>query len=128
MGVSTQTVQRTRTSVVAQQGVAFFKSNQTDTTPGSWQVLINETVGSGKQINLLRVDLTCRMDGVMEIYIDSDLIGSGRTGPAEKNIGFDWTPFYPAAVGEVIQVKFRAHSNKPIDKVEAYLQARELTL
>lgn len=124
MGTGTQTFRGKATPEL--QGAEYFKTASTSTTPGTWQDLISETVSANKQINILRIDLTCRLEGLMEVYIDSTLIGSGRTGPATKNIGFNWVPYKSASAGEVIKVKFRAHSFRPADNVEAYLQAREL--
>ena len=127
MSIGTQTQFTVDANLGANAGSAKFVDYQGNSNPGNWQVLINETVPTGKKYYLLKLFLSYRYEGLMQVYIDSDLVGSGRTGPGEKNIGFDWAPFRTATAGAVVKVQFRAHSNRPIDSVETYLQAREVT-
>ena len=109
-------------------GAAKFVDVQDATTPGSEQTLHTEVVPAGKQFNLLLCNLACRQEGSFKVLIDSDIVASGRTGPAQPNAVFSWRPYRPAAAGATISVKFTAMAGKPSVDVEMYLQARELTL
>jgi hypothetical protein len=107
-------------------GDAFFKEAQTVTTPGVTQTIISEVVPTGKTVNILKVDLSCRLEGRFDVKIDSLIIGSGRTSPGSPNAVFDWRPFREAQTGETIKIEFTAMSTRPATDVEAYLQGREL--
>jgi hypothetical protein len=126
MSVSTQTFRGKVDQSIA--GDDFFKDIQTVTTPGAEQTILNETVGVGKQINLLQLFVTCRMDGFYRVYIDTTVIASGRTGAATPNCYFNWTPYRKAIAGEQIMIKFTSRSDKPVSDLEAYLHAREVAV
>lgn len=98
------------------------------TTPGTEQTLLTAIVPSGKNYNLLQVTLVCRQEGAFKLYLDSDLIASGRTGSAQSNVIFPFKPFRIAGEGKTIELKFTGLPNKPSVDIEAFVQAREITI
>lgn len=112
-------------SILSQsQGVPLFFDTQTVTTPGSPQSLISFTVSQG--VNLSSIIVTCRRSGVVRIKADADIIGSGRTGPSEMNVIFNFTPLRNIGDGVDIVVEFEASSSGNATDIEAYLQAYQL--
>lgn len=94
----------------------------TVTTPNIEQTLISETVSAGKTYALKSVRVTCRRDLKYEVYVDSVLAGSGRTGAGNLNDDFIFSSAFNANAGEDIEVKVLASAG-PASDVEVYLQA-----
>ena len=103
---------------------SFFAESQSVTTPGTLQTLINETVPAGKTYKLNNIIVPCKMSGHFDIKIDSVIVGSGNTGPANMNARFNFNPIRAATAGQVIKVEFTAKTGTPTGaNVEAYLMA-----
>lgn len=100
---------------------------QDTTTPGAEQILFTSTVPSGKIWSILQLNVICRSDTSFQLYMDTDMIASGRTGAGQSNVVFSWRPTREAIAGKVIELKCKQLAGKPSVDVEAYLQARELT-
>ncbi len=109
-------------------GNAKFVDVQTVTTPGTLQTLWSETVPVNHVYNLIILDVVCRQEGSYTLSMAGAVIASGRTGPGQANIKFSWYPFRQAIAGQLIELKFLGMAGKPIVGVEAYLQARDITL
>jgi hypothetical protein len=109
-------------------GAELFISAETTTTPGVQQTLITYAIPSGKQLNALQLVITCNYEGAFYIYKDIDLVGSGRTGAAAKNVSFTWLPYLIFEYGSSLVVKFNSVDYRPAASVEAHLQGRLITL
>lgn len=107
-------------------GDPLFIEEITVTTPGTEQTLITQLVPASKKNRILKVTVTCNLEGTFRVFIDSDQIASGRTGPGVYNAEFDWRPYREVLSGETIYVKFEAMGSRPATDVEAYFQGREL--
>lgn len=105
-------------------GAAFFADAQTLTTPGVEQTLITTTVPVGKIRHLSKVIVSCSTRGAFVIEAGGSVIGSGRTGAAEKNTFFEWVPRREVAAGVTIDIKHTAASGVASD-IEAYLMAAD---
>lgn len=111
-----------------QSGDPKFIDVQDLTTPGVEQTLFSDIVPGGKQYSLLQLTVICRQEGSFNLYQNSDIIASGRTGAAQSNVNFSWSPFRSISAGDTISLKFKEMTGKPVVDVESYLQARELTI
>jgi hypothetical protein len=109
-------------------GIPFFQDVVVCTTPGVEQNLIDFTVPTGILRSLQQVVVICRMEGYFKVILNSELIGSGRTGAAQPNATFSWIPSRAILAGMEIQVVFQARIKSPIVSVEAYLQASDTSV
>lgn len=89
-------------------------------TPGVEQTLISTTVPADTTRRLDLAVMVSRFEGTFRIYADSELIGSGRTGPGQK-ASFAWDPKRPFLEAAVIELKFTQRQNSPPQNIEAYL-------
>ncbi len=105
-------------------GAPFFADAQTLTTPGVEQTLITTIVPVGKTRHLSKLVVSCSTRGAFIIEAGGSVIGSGRTGAAEKNSVFEWVPRREVAAGVTIDVKHTAASG-PVSDIEAYLMAAD---
>lgn len=107
-------------------GAPHFKDVVDNTTPGSEQTLLSETVPVGVTRNLLQVVVVCRMEGSFLITANGQAIGSGRTSGSTPNVVFGFNPWRPIPEGQEIAITFcQSFCSVPV-KVEAYLQATDL--
>lgn len=111
---------------ITASGTPYFKEASAPSTPNVEQDLIVVSVPAGKVRNLQQVVVACRMEGKFRILVGGELKGSGRTGAAEPNASFCWTPAMPVAAGVEIKVVFKQRNNSPPVDVEAYLQASDV--
>lgn len=95
-------------------------------TPGAAQDLITDTVPVGKTRKMTQVVVCCRSHGSYVVTSDSDIIGSGRTGPANPKDIFTWAPRKSEAAGKLLKVTFTANVESPSSDVEAYLMASDV--
>ena len=107
---------------LTENGVPEFFEASTITTPGSIQTVLSYTVPALKSLNLFAIKFVCRQDCSFQIYGNSLLIGSGRTGPAEHNIYFDYRIARVFASGIILEVKATARTGSPVADVECYMQ------
>ena len=84
----------------------FFTEASTVTTPGLSQTLISFTVPAATNRQLSQVLAAVRVEGKLEVFVNSNLVGSGRSGPASPNIFFSWLPALPVVTGDLVEVKF----------------------
>lgn len=108
---------------IGEPGEALFVDSSDTTTPGSEQSLMTYTVPALKTMNLLSVQIVCRQETSFQIYGDSTLIGSGRTGASSPNVNFVYRVARSFAAGKLIEVKATARSGSAAAPIECYLQA-----
>lgn len=106
-------------------GTPHFAETQTTAT-GAVDTLINETVPALTTRNLSKVIVSCRQAGKINIKINSDIVGSGRTSASNMNFVFRFMPSRSAVAGDTISVEFEQTHGKLSD-VEAYLMATDMT-
>lgn len=124
MSTSNQTFRGKATLVT--QGVPFFLDLDSVTAPGVEKTISTQVITAGFKVNLLQVDVTCRIEGVYKVYIDTLVIASGRTGPTDKNPNFNWAAGREVEAGETLKLTFEAPSFRPVTDLEIYLQGREV--
>ena len=120
-------LQNILTELGGSAGTPFYAQAQTTTTPGALQTLINETVPASTTRSLNKVVVVCRRSAKFEIKINSTVVGSGRTGPANMNVSFVFLPVRDAAESDTITVDFEQINGGPSVDVEVYLMATDKT-
>lgn len=108
---------------IGEPGSPLFVDASTITTPGTEQTLTTYTVPALKTANLLSVQVVCRQECTFQIYGDTALIGSGRTGAAVPNVNFTYRVARSFIAGKIIEVKATARSGSAASSIECYLQA-----
>lgn len=104
----------------------YFDDSIDDTDPGVEQTLIDEVVPDGMTRYLSSVILKTRVTGSFQILAGLEVIGSGRTGPGGAPT-MNFNPMRPLSAGTEYKVNFTARTNSPVQSVEAYVQANDLT-
>jgi len=104
----------------------FTTTNGLETTPGTEQTIISETVPTGKIWHLIETDMMCRAFGSFKIEVAGTRVGSGRTGshdnPMQK---YTWNPYYDATAGQIVVVKYCGNTNSSKRALEGYLKLTE---
>jgi hypothetical protein len=95
------------------------------TTPGVEQTLLSLTIPALTTRFVHQVVVVCRMEGSFRVLSDSSLIGSGRTGAAQSNVAFNFSPPRPLLAGSVLDVLFESRPNSPVVDVEVFVQAAD---
>ena len=108
-------------------GVAFFVDAPNITVIiGTIQTLLTTTVPALKKRALVRLDVSCRLNGRWFLEVDSVTIAAGNTGAANMNPIFEWKAFRTVAAASVITVKFDSFTGQPPGaKIDAYLQTSD---
>lgn len=96
------------------------------TTPGAEQTLLDEVVPANMLRVLYQVWLSCKFEGWGTIWVDSVLVGSGRTGPGVPNFQFTFFPGYRVLQGQHIVIKFTQRPQSPADQVECFAQCSDI--
>jgi len=104
-------------------GESYHLSSQGLTTVGVLQNLITDVVPVNIERQLSQIIIICRQDGAGFIYADNVLIGSVRTGAANPNASFTFSPRYLAQTGQTIKIDFRSQAGCPISDIECHFQA-----
>lgn len=103
-------------------GSPVFADAATVTTPGSIQTILSYTVPAAKTLNIFSVTVICRQESTFQIYGDSLLIGSGRTGAASPNVNFGYVVPRSFIAGKLIEIKATARNGSSAADIEGYLQ------
>jgi hypothetical protein len=94
-------------------------------TPGTIQTLITQTVGAGLSQNLHDFRIVGKNFGVFEIDVDGDIIGAGSINPVNNVDHQEWKRAIQLTAGQVVSVKFLAHSSQPANNLYAFLSYSE---
>lgn len=105
-------------------GTPFFTETQTTTT-GVLQTLISTTVPALTTRSLSKIVIVCSRSAKIDIKINAAVVGSLRTGAANKNVEFKFEPARDAAAGDTITVEFTQFGGPTGVDVEAYLMATD---
>jgi hypothetical protein len=111
----------------SEAGDSVHLSTSVPTTPGSEQLLVDDTVPSGKTRKATQAIVVCRSQGLFTVESDGAIIGSGRTGPASPTGIFSWNPRKDIPAGKDVKIRFTANLQAPISNVEAYFMASDVT-
>ena len=106
-------------------GTPYFREVQSVTTPGVLQILFSEVVTAATALKLKSVRLTSRQSISYNIFIDTVIVGSGRTGSGILNDDFIFTVEREALTGSTLKVEIISNSGRPATDVELYIQALE---
>lgn len=102
------------------QGTSSPFAYQGVTTPGLVQTLFSIVNDANANRDLYQLIVSCEFSGVVIVTVNGEFIGSGRTGPGEKQALISWNPPYPSLANETILVTFEQRPASPIVAVEAY--------
>ena len=94
------------------------------TVPAAETVLIDYEVPSDKNLLLLQVLASCRIENRLMILEDNLEIGSGRLGPSKSNNKFDWEPYRIISDGKHLIVKNLSMAGRPASDMEVFIQGR----
>jgi hypothetical protein len=109
-------------------GIPQHFESQISTTPGQLQTLLTLTNADGVSVDLYQAIVVCEFSGIILVTLNTKIIGSGRTGPGEKQCIIPWTPPYRTQQDDIVVVTFQQRANSPSVLVEAYLSTAQLTL
>lgn len=98
------------------------------TTPGIEQTLITSVVPAGKLRKITKVVVTGRHPGSYTLEDGSDIIASGRIGPANLESRFTYEPRIERTAGTTLTLKFTALPGTPSSCIEAFFMASDLTV
>lgn len=68
------------------------------------QTVITYTVPANIKINLVTLDISCRVEALATVSINGTIVSNLRTGAAQPSDSFTWNPRRPAISGDVITV------------------------
>ncbi len=103
-----------------------FHQDAAAITDGTDQQLLTFTVGAGVMRRLLQARVTSDWDGRFTLKLNGSVIGSGRTGPADRNAPFFWTPAKQLLPGDVFELLFKPAQGVPIGvRVEAQVMGSD---
>lgn len=102
-----------------------FQAN-TDTTPGNLQTLISQVTPADISRDIYKVLVVCRFEGKVQVFVDSILIGSGVTGPANSNLPITWFPPQNAKANQTILITYLPRTGSPVVPVECYLMCADV--
>lgn len=111
---------------ISEAGTGDYLSATTQTTPGAAQTLIDDLVPAGKTRKITQSTVVSRTYGKYIVTVNGAIIGSGRTGPEKTKDVFTWNPRYTAVAGDEVKLIFTAHSDSPINDVEAYIMSSDI--
>jgi hypothetical protein len=109
----------------SEPGTPIFFDDNRNTTPGVTQSLISFVVPAHISRDLYSCVVVCRSHGYWRLTLNSRLIASGRTGPAQANTTFDWKPRRTVSSGDSIELTFQSVADSSVKGVEAYLMASD---
>lgn len=97
-----------------------------DTTlPNNDKLLLTDTIPSSKIWKLRRIETQCRAYGYFYLKINSNTIAKVNSGPASENYAFEWSPFYSANDGDVIEIWYNQGAGPTVD-VSFFLSITEI--
>ena len=103
-----------------------FYAEADEAVDGSEQELISFIVPIDTTRKLSQALVSCGWDGSFKVTRNGSVIGSGRTGPADRTVPIFWTPVRQIAPGDEIQLLFKGAQGVPIGmRVEAYIMASD---
>lgn len=101
----------------------FFFDYTGDVSGDAAVTLISHTVvGPVDSVYLARVYVACRIEAVIQVFKNAQVIGSIRTGAAKPDGIFEWSPNRECLVGDLIEVILTKRGSTPDITVNAFLQ------
>jgi len=113
---------------ISEAGESIHLAYQGVTTPGIEQTIITSTVAAGIERKLTKISVTGRHPVTYKLDNGSDIIASGRIGPAKLVDIFRWEPRYTLSAGATLSLKITALSGSPASDIEAYVMASDITI
>ena len=94
-------------------GETKIEGTKTAGTPGIFQDLVSITVPALKKWFLYCAKIACNLDGIFEIYIDGNLVGSGYTNAAAPNVNYTFNLPHKVLAGSLVVLKYKQRSTAP---------------
>jgi len=84
-------------------------------------IIIETYVDEGTTLDLTRLYINCRMESIIQVLKNGEIIGSLRTGAANPTASFDWRPNQVCVVDDIIQIVLTKRTGAPDIDVGAHL-------
>lgn len=114
--------------IVDSSGNPVHLFGQDVTDPGNWKSVISYTVTAGYNLNLNNYFVSCSVEGVAKLEIDSVIVGKCRTAPGKSDAIFIFDPAKEIAPGSVLNLYFMARTNSQITDIDGAIQGIEKTI
>jgi hypothetical protein len=95
------------------------------TTPGTEVSMISLTVPALKKWYLSRLELSCRVDAIFNIYVNAAWIGAKRSASGAPNASFSFSPREPISSGDTIEITVEAAPYVPASSADLTLMLIE---
>lgn len=83
--------------------------------------LIDTTVANNTYLSISRLAISCRIESIIEVYKNDNVIASLRTGAAQPSDSFDWFPARKLQSGDNLKIKLMKRTGSPDVDVSAHL-------
>lgn len=87
--------------------------------------LIDFTVAASTKRFLAHLEVSCRIESVVQVTKNGTVIGTSRTGAAVPTAKFDWNPRRECVAGDNIKVTLTKRAGGPDNNVAAHLMGLE---
>ena len=101
--------------------VPFFFDFSDVVSGGSPVILLSITVNFGETLALNRLEISCRIESLIQVTKNGEVIADLRTGAAQPSSSFLWYPGRDCLAGEVIEVVLTKRSGTSDISVGAHL-------
>lgn len=95
---------------------------ETVTVPDSDVVVLTYTVVEA-ELKITKVNLSCFTEGKVSFVVNLNTIATKRTAPGNPDAVISFEPFIELVTGDVVEVKFKARANSPVNEVESFINA-----
>jgi hypothetical protein len=96
-----------------------------DSTPGTTQTLIDETLSATKTTKIHAIRLSCRNHGIWEARTGSTVFASGMVSPMKPNDDYVFLTQKVLAPSANLNVRFRAHTPAPASALRVFVQTTQ---
>jgi hypothetical protein len=90
--------------------------------------IYSQTIDPGIILELSRLVVACRVESIVQVFKNGNVVGSIRTGASLPMSSFDWRPNNKCVEGDSIEVVLTKRSNAPDNTVGVHLMGVKTTL
>jgi len=96
--------------------------NESVTDPGQEKEILSYTVTELK-LRILRVDVSCNIEGTASIVVNGVKIGTSRTAPGMPNAFIVFDRYKEVIQDDIISINFNARPYSPVGEIEALINS-----
>ena len=96
-----------------------------DSTPGTTQTVISETLPADKTTKVHAVRVSCRNHGIWEMRTGTTVLASGLVSPMKPNDDYVFLTQKVLAASANMNVRFRAHTPAPASSLRVFVQTTQ---